>query len=163
MFVFLFLLVSCAHNKVYDYAEYQRSFTTGMEFYSQYEIIYKVKAKKGEMLVTSPFLADSDNFLPKRVQKLHLALNVVNPNREKFTVWIDSKLYQIGKEEKCLFSEKKIVYRSQSLPSELISIDLPYATNIKSKIRCSIIILGREGIILYQSSEAKYKIKGVVN
>lgn len=149
----LFLLVSCAHHKTHNYADYQRSFVNEMAFYSQYEILYKVTTKDGERMVVAPFLADSNDYLPKKVVKLHFGLSVINPRRETFTVWIDSKTndHQIS----------RIVHQSQSLPDEFISVDLPFIAKKDTNIKCIVLVLGKGGNLLYQSPMARYKIRGV--
>ena len=150
--VMLLLLVSCAHHKVLNYADYQRSFKNDMTFYSQYEILYKVTTKDGEKMVVAPFLADSNNYLPKKVVKLHFGLSVINPRRETFTVWIDSRANENQR--------ARIVHRSQSLPDEFISIDLPFTSKKDTTIKCIVLVLGKGGNLLYQSPIARYKIKG---
>jgi len=150
----LLFMVGCAHHKSLNYADYQRSFKNDMAFYSQYEILYKVTTKEGEKLVVAPFLADSNNYLPKKVVKLHFGLSVINPKREIFTVWIDSKTNDDR--------TARIVHKSQSLPDEFISVDLPYFIAKKdTNIKCIVLVLGKGGNLLYQSPMARYKIKGV--
>ena len=155
--IIMLLLLGCATGKSYDYAEYHRSFTSDMSFYSQYEIIYKADTKKGN-LVVAPFLANSNNYLPNQVIKLQFGLNVINPNREKFVVWVDYAFVEVDTNDE-LVRKSKLVYKSQALPEEFISIDMPYVTNIHSQISFSIVILGRNGVI-YKSTEALYKTKG---
>lgn len=154
--VLLLLFVSCAHHKSLNYADYQRSFENGMIFYSQYEILYKATSKDREKLVVAPFLADMNNFLPKKVVKLHFGLSVINPKRETFTVWIDFK----GDE---FIQNSRIVHRSQSLPDEFISVDLPFTAKKDTNIKCIVLVLGNGGNLLYQSPMARYKIRGVKN
>jgi hypothetical protein len=110
-------------------------------------------------LVVTPFLADNGNYLPKKVVKLHFGLSVINPKRESFIVWIDFK--------DGLFQKSRIVYKSQSLPEEFISVDLPYAFKSNKmkemKVVCEILVLDKRGNLLYQSPMARYKIKGSKN
>lgn len=151
--IMFILLVSCAHNKVHNYADYQRSFENGMTFYSQYEILYMASTKKGEKMVVAPFLADINDFLPEKVVKLHFGLSVINPKRETFTVWIDFK-------DDEFVENSRIVHRSQSLPDEFISVDLPFIAKKDTTIKCIVLVLGKGGNLLYQSPMARYKIKG---
>ena len=151
--VMFLLLVSCAHHKSLSYADYQRSFKNDMSFYSQYEILYMVATKEGEKMVVAPFLADSNNYLPKKVVKLHFGLSVINPRRETFTVWIDSRTNE--------HQTARIVHKSQSLPDEFISVDLPFISKKDTNIKCIVLVLGKSGNLLYQSPMARYKIKGV--
>ena len=157
LIIMLLLLCGCATTKSYDYAEYYNSLTSNMSFYSQFEIIYKAETKKGE-LVVAPFLANSNNYLPNQVIKLQFGLNVINPNREKFVIWVDYAFVEVGTNDE-LVRKSKLVHKSQDLPEEFISIDMPYVTNIHSQISFSIVILGRNGVI-YKSTEALYKTKG---
>ena len=85
--------------------------------------------------------------------KLHFGLSVINPRRETFTVWIDSKTndHQIS----------RIVHQSQSLPDEFISVDLPFIAKKDTNIKCIVLVLGKGGNLLYQSPMARYKIRGV--
>jgi len=148
------LFMGCAHHNSYNYADFSRSFSNDMTFYSQYEILYKVITEKGnEKLVIAPFLADMNNYLPKKVVKLHFGLSVINPHGETFTVWIDSKNDE--------FETKRIVHMSESLPNEFISIDLPSTSQTDAQIKCYIMVLGKGGNLLYQSPMARYKIRGV--
>jgi hypothetical protein len=160
--VLLVLVLFCGcgtFSKSHDYADYSMSLTHDISFYSQYEIIYKAKTKKGYKLVVAPFLADSNNYLPEKIIKLHFGLKVFNPNREKFVVWMDFQFVEVDGE---LFQRtSKLVYKSQALPEEFINIDLPYITNIHSEISLSISVIGGEGKVLYQSTEALYKVRGV--
>lgn len=156
--IFLLLFCGCAHNKSYDYAEYYKSLQSDMSFYSQYEIIYKEDTKKGNVIV-SPFLADSNNYLPNQIIKLQFGLKVINPNREKFVVWIDYQFVEIDTNDE-LIRKSKLVHMSQELPEEFISINMPYLTNIHSQIRFSVIVIGsNKGNVLYKSTEALYRVK----
>ncbi len=153
------LLQSCAHNKTYNYADYKQSFNTGMSFYSQYELVYLATAENGkEKLIVTPFLADSNQYLPGKIVKLHLGLKIINPSEEKFVIWKDYQFTGIDSDE--YLQTSKLVHMSQGLPEEFISIDLPYMTNIHSKVSFSIEVISEKGV-LYKSSRALYKIKGV--
>jgi len=156
--VFLCIIFSgCATTKSYDYADYSSSLKNGLSFYSQYEIIYKIKTKKGEKIIVSPFLADSNNYLPEKILKLHFGLKIINPNKEHFKIWVDSKFTEIGTDK--VFQKLNFVHVAQILPEEFVSINLPL-TNIHSKVEFFVIITSDSGDILY-SSLARYKIKGV--
>ena len=154
LFIIL-LLCSCSTNKSYDYAEFSRSLTNDMTFYSQYEIVYKVDSKKGEIVIVSPFLSDSNKYLPEKIIKLHLGLQVTNPNLYKFVIWMDYQFGEIGEND--VLRKTKLVHMSQELPEEFISIDLPYDTNIHSQIKLTVSVISN-GRVLYKSSEALYKV-----
>jgi hypothetical protein len=153
----MLLFGGCATYKSYDYAEYHKSFSSDMSFYSQYEIIYKADTKRGN-LVVAPFLANSNDYLPNQIIKLQYGLKVINPYRERFVVWIDYKFVEFDTNDE-LIRKSKLVYKSQDFPEEFISIDMPYITNIHSQIHFSVVVLGDNGI-LYKSTEALYKTKG---
>ena len=157
----LLLFCGCAtYDKSYSYADYQRSFVNDMVFYSQYEIIYKQQTKDGYKLVVAPFLADSNNYLPNEVVKLHLGLSVINPNREKFVIWVDYQFVGIDDNDEFVRKTKLVHKSEQGLPEEFISIDMPYHTNVHSQIHFKIEVFNSKGM-LYKSTEALYKIKGV--
>ena len=155
----LFFLIGCAaHNESYNYADYSNSLIYDMAFYSQYEIVYKVKTENGEKTIVSAFASDRNEYLPKDVSKLHLGIRIINPQKTKFVVWMDYEF--IGIENEFSQRSSRIVHMSQSLPEEFISIDLP-VTNIHSQVKFSVSISNRSGV-LYESSEALYKM-GVNN
>lgn len=157
LIILILLFCGCASNNAYDYADYSRSFETEMTFYSQYEIIYKAKTNRKEKLVVAPFLSDSNQYLPEEIVKLHFGLIVVNPKREKFTIWMDYSFNGIGNDE-FKIKKSKIVAKSQSLPEEFISIDLPHVTNTHAQVKILIEVVGSEKVIY--STKALYKTKG---
>lgn len=152
----IIFITGCATTKSYDYADYSNSLKTNLSFYSQYEIIYKVKTKKGERIIVSPFLASSNTYLPEQVLKLHLGLKIINPNKEHFKIWVDSKFTEIGTDK--VFQKMNFVYVTQILPEEFVSINLPL-TNIHSQVDFFVIVMS-DGDVLYRSL-ARYKMKGV--
>jgi hypothetical protein len=154
----LLLLCGCATHKSYDYANFSRSLYNDASFYSQYEIIYQIKDKKNnDVVVVTPFLADSNAYLPEKIIKLHLGLNVVNPYKEVLNVWVDYTFR--GIDNKDFFQTKSYLYKSVALPEEFLSIDMPYSTNIHSQIEFFVTI-EKNGKPLYESSKALYRVKG---
>ncbi len=151
------LITNCATHKAYNYADFHSSLQSGMTFYTQYEILYKANTKDGDKLVVAPFLADSNNYLPGKVIKLHLGLIVNNPSREKFVIWIDYQF--LGIDDGKVFKRSKLAYKAQGLPEEFISIDMPFDTNMHSKVKFAAEVVSN-GVVLYKSTEALYKIKG---
>ena len=153
-------VTGCTTSKAYNYAEYHSSLSgsQNMTFYSQYDIAYKVQTKKGKVVtVVSPFLADSNAYLPEKVVKLHLGLKVLNPNKESFGLWVESEC--VGIDTDYYIQIRKFVGNSRMLPENIISIDLPHQTDLDSQVtfRVSVIV---DGDTLYESTTAKYRIKG---
>jgi len=142
-----------------SYAEYRQEIN-GMSFYTQYEILYVATTPKGKRLVVSPFLADSNEYLPNNIVKLHLGLQTINPTEEVFNIWLDWKVLDYYNGD-VILQKSKLVHMSQGLPEEFISIDLPYKTNIHSKIEILVEVISN-GRVRYAST-AKYKIKEVTN
>lgn len=151
----IFLFCNCASMKVYDYAEYHNSLTYDISFYSQYEIAYKIK----NQIITTSFLANSNEYLPEDIIVLHIGLLINNPKRGKFVVWSEFKVTSIDTGK--LIQKTRLKHVAKSLPEEFISIDMPYNTNIHSEIEFSVSVMDYSGNILYQSSKALYKIRGV--
>lgn len=152
--VAILLLLSCSEHKVYNYADYKRSFDNGMQFYSQYEIAYQ---KEGKVFF-DPFLSDRNNYLPEKVIELHYGLKIVNPYKVPFDVWMTYEVKNVDGNE--VLKRKEHVYKSQLLPLEFIIIELPHETNIHSNIKCKISVIDNRGETLYESFEAFYKVRG---
>jgi len=148
-------MFGCATHKAYNYAEYKSSLLSNMTFYSQYEIAYKIK----DTVIASPFFSDSNEYLPNNVIKLHLGLLVRNPNLQKFDIWVDSIFTGIDTDD--YIQTSKLVYSSQGLPEEFISIDLPtHKDNSQVEVYVSVVSNYQ---VLYESTKAMYRIKGVSN
>lgn len=162
----LFLLCGCSTHTQYNYADYQKSLSTDVSFYSQYEIIYTAEVNKKKQVIIAPFLADSNVYLPDEDQiiKLHLGLNIINPKDHKLNIWIDYKLTGIDTKDVVL-KENFVLYRSQKSPESFYSIDMPCSsnlTNMHSQIEfyTYVTLDGNDEQILYKSSLAKYRIEG---
>lgn len=148
------VLVGCATTKTYDYAEYRHSLTGDLSFYSQYEIIYKTDNGKP---IASPFLADSNRFIPKETIKLHLGVALQNPNLICFDVWLESLFTRLDTKE--TLKTARLIHMSEGLPKEFISVDLPIH-KANHKVECSVIVVSGD-TVLYESSKARYKIREV--
>jgi len=154
-------LLGCATTKAYDYAEYHNSLTGSqdMSFCSQYEIAYSVQNKKGKVVtIVSPFLANSNQYLPEKILKFHLGLKVFNPNKRKFKVWVESEFTGLDTDYHLLISN--FVNVSQILPEEFISINLPYITNVHSQVNFKMMVIS-DNKILFESPKAMYRLRGV--
>jgi hypothetical protein len=149
------MLFGCATHKAYNYAEYKSSLLSNMTFYSQYEIAYKIK----DRIVVSPFFSDSNEYLPNDVIKLHLGLLVRNPNLQKFDIWVDSIFKGLNTDD--YIQTSKLVYNSQGLPEEFISIDLPTHKE-DSQVEVYVSVVSNDQI-LYESTKAIYRIREVKN
>lgn len=149
----MIFMFGCATHKAYNYADYKSSLLYDMTFYTQYEIAYKIEDK----IIASPFFADSNEYLPNDIVKLHLGLLVKNPSLQHFDIWVDSIFTGLDSDE--VFQTSTLVYQSQGLPEEFISINLP-THRVNTQVEFSAIVVS-EDRILYESSRAKYKIREV--
>jgi len=156
----LLLCCGCATHTQYNYADYQKSLSTDVSFYSQYEIVYKLKINKKDRVIIAPFLADSNGYLPNEIIKLHLGLNIVNPNQEKLNIWVDYKF--TGIDTKDVVLKENFVFKSQKSLESFHSIDMPCSTNIHTQVEFYVYVTlyDNDEYILYKSSLAKYRIKG---
>ena len=153
----LLTLCGCATKKAYDYAEFHNNLYSNSQFYSQYEIVYIKQIKDNEIVVVSPFLADSNDYLPENLIKLHFGLQIINPYKERMDVWVDYAFIGLGDEE--FFHKKSYLYKSVTLPEDFLSIEMPYATNIHSQVEFQVTV-DSNGRTLYESSKAKYRVMG---
>jgi hypothetical protein len=147
------MLFGCATHKAYNYADYKSSLLSDMTFYTQYEIAYKLK----DHVIVSPFLADSNEYLPNDIVKLHLGLLVKNPRLQHFDIWVDSVFTGLDSNDELQTST--LVYQSQGLPEEFISIDLP-THKVNTQVEFTAVVVS-EDRILYESFKARYKIREV--
>jgi len=155
---FLILLCGCSTHTQYNYADYQKSFSTDVSFYSQYEIIYLVKVNKKTQVIVAPFLADSNGYIPNEDQiiKLHLGLNIINPNQEKLNIRVDYKL--TGIDTKDVVQKENFVFKSQKSPNSFLSIDMPYSLkstkNLQVEFYVYVTLDENDEHVLYKSSSA---------
>lgn len=163
IFLVILLLCGCSKHIQFDYADYKTSLSTDVSFYSQYEIIYASEINKKRAIITAPFLADSNTYLPKEIIKLHLGLNITNPREHKLNIWVDYRFTGIDTKDVVL-KENFVLYRSQKSPESFYSIDMPCslkATNKHSQIEFYVYVTlhDNEEHILYKSSVAKYRLR----
>jgi len=126
----ILLCLSCAHKNSYDVGGYHNSLTSGMAFYSQYEIIYKTKGHIIVALFTS-------KHLPKDTIKLRLGIQIKNPSGIILTNCDNG------------FTQK-------TASQEFIGIDLPIEPDLE--IKCSTSVIDN-GMVLYKT-QTSYKTKG---
>lgn len=147
------MLFGCATHKAYNYADYKSSLLSDMTFYTQYEIAYKSK----DRIIVSPFFSDSNEYLPNDIVKLHLGLLVKNPSLQNFDIWVDSIFTGLDTDDELQTST--LVYQSQGLPEEFISINLPtHKVNYQVEFQAVVVSDDR---ILYESQKARYRIREV--
>lgn len=156
----LFLFCGCAMNKSYEYGEFSSSLYSDIAFNSRYEIVYKIKSQNGkEIFLTSPFVANSNEFIPKNVVKLHLGIQVFNPSEEKLSVWIEYKITEIDTGK--TLSKKMVEYKTLLDPEFFLSIDLPKKSPVDSVVEFQTMIYrSNGGVSLYKSPKVVYKVKG---
>jgi hypothetical protein len=151
----LLFLSGCATNSSYQVGGYQNNLHSDLKIFGQYEIQHIVIIDRQKRVFSKPF--DSNGkYLPDRIIKLHLGLMVDNPNREKFEIWIEAKFTELNTGD--LFQLTKYVYKSQMLPKEFISIDLPRNVKPNSEVEFWAKAISIDGNVLYKSSMVKYKI-----
>jgi hypothetical protein len=152
----LLFLSGCAVNSSYQVGGYQNNLYSDIKFLGQYEIQYVITTRDDKrMVLVKPFISDGKN-LPDKITKLHLGLMVINPNREKFEVWIESKFTELDTGN--LFQLNKYVYKTQVLPKEFISIPLPRNVKPNTQVEFWVQAVSEGGVVLYKSSMVNYKI-----
>jgi len=153
----LFLLGGCASQKLnHKVGDYQNNLNSGISFLSRYEIMYNVIHNGKEIIHVLPFSSNSNHYLPEQIIKLHLGLMIDNPNQIYFQLWIEARFTE--EDTGNLFQTTKLVYGTQLLPNEFISIPLPINAKPETQIQFWVKAVSKEGDVLYKSSIAKYKI-----
>ena len=159
--VFIILIIGllffngCSTNSSYQVGGYQNNLHSDFKIFSQYEIQYMIIVDKQRKIFAKPFNLNG-NYLPDKIIKLHLGLMIDNPNRKKFEIWIDVKFTELNTGN--LFQLTKFVYKSQVLPKEFISIDLPRNIKFNSEVEFCAKLISIDGNVLYKSNIIKYKI-----
>jgi hypothetical protein len=159
IFIILFSLLlfcGCATTKSEQIGGFRNILYSDLSFYSQYEILYNSKQGEKDIQITKPFLASGNLYIPDSTIKLHLGLMVRNPNRENFDIWVESRFTELDTDN--IFQRtKSIVYGTQRLPEEFISISIPI-NYVNSQIDFWVTVVSKTGDVLYESSKAIYKI-----
>jgi len=153
----LLLIVGCSSTSK-RIGGFENNMETGISVYHQYIITTASVDSKGKIVQAESLLKpDLKDNLPSNVVKLKVAILVINPYNVKFEVWENLQFTNL-ETGRVYLKHKDLRHVSQTLPEELVSVDLPLEIEKHSQVIFSVDILDESGKLLYSTYSAEYKI-----
>ena len=151
------LIVGCSSTSK-KVGGFENNMETGLSVYHQYIITTASVDAKGKIVeVESLLKSDLKEDLPSNVVKLKVAILVLNPYNVKFEVWENLQFTNL-ETNRVYLKHKDLRHVSQTLPEELVSVDLPLVIKEHSQVIFSVDVLNESGELLYSTYSAEYKI-----
>ncbi len=151
------LIVGCSSTSK-RVGGFENNMETGLSVHHQYIMTTASVDSKGKIVVVESLLkADLNENLPSNVVKLKVAMLVLNPYNVKFEVWENLQFTNL-ETGRVYLKHKDLRYISQTLPEELVSVDLPLVIKEYSQVIFSVDIVDESGKLLYSTYSAEYKI-----
>ena len=157
LFCLIVLIVGCSSTSK-KVGGFENNMETGLSVYHQYIITTVSVDSKGKIVQAESLLkTDLKDNLPSNVVKLKVAILVINPYNVKFEVWENLQFTNL-ETGRVYLKHKDLRHVSQTLPEELVSVDLPLVIKEYSQVIFSVDVLDESGKLLYSTYSAEYKI-----
>jgi hypothetical protein len=160
VFVALFF-IGCAHYKQNTVGGMHSDLETGFTVYHQYNMVTVHLNQKDKVVhASNVFPADLNEYLPSNVHKLELSMAIINPYKQKFTIW-ERVNYIDLKSKKLYYKSERLRYTSkrERITEELFSIKLPITSKENCQVLITVDVKNDRGETVYTTYTARYKLK----
>ena len=152
----IFSFFGCAATSK-DIGGYHNNMATGLEVQYRYSYTSISKDEDGKLVTSEKSFTIQNENLPSNIVKVTLGMLVINPYKQDFEIW-ENLQFKSLKKNKVYLKHKKLRYKSQLLPEELVFFNLPLVLEEHTQVIFSVDVLTTRGELVYSTNSAEYKI-----